>query len=76
VEITSLGKMLVVLGAVTVFVGLALVVFGRLSFFGHLPGDIAFRRGNVSCHIPIVSSLLLSLLLTIVLNLVLRWLNR
>lgn len=75
-DLTHLGKGLLIIGGLTLVAGLALMLLGRVTWLGHLPGDIAFRRGNVSCYVPLVSSLLLSLLLTIVLNLLLRLLGR
>jgi len=72
----ELGKMLLVLGGVIVLLGLILLVLGRVPLLGRLPGDITFRRGNLSCFVPIVSCILLSLLLTVVLNLLLRLFGR
>ena len=82
---THLGKMLLVLGGLIVLIGLGLLLVGqspcislrgRVPLLGRLPGDLAFRRGNWSCYVPIVSSILLSLLLTLVLNLLLRLFHR
>ncbi|MER3485211.1 MAG: DUF2905 domain-containing protein, partial [Chloroflexota bacterium] len=43
-----------------------------LGSLGKLPGDIVYRRGNITIAIPLVTSLLLSLLLTLILNLFFR----
>jgi hypothetical protein len=67
----SLGKMLIVFGAVLLVVGV-LVYFGGRAGLGSLPGDIAWRRGGTSVYIPVVSSIVLSIVLTVVLNLLLR----
>ena len=75
-DFTGFGKMLLVLGGFIALMGLVLLLMGRVPFLGRLPGDITFRRGNVSCFIPIATSILLSLLLTIVLNLLFRLLGR
>ena len=75
-DFTGFGKMLLVLGGFIALMGLVLLFVGRVPFLGRLPGDITFRRGNVSCFIPIATSILLSLLLTIVLNLLFRLLGR
>ena len=68
----SLGKMLIVMGVVVLIVGVLMYIGGRAGL-GTLPGDIAWRRGNTSIYIPIVSSIVLSIVLTIVLNLLLRF---
>jgi len=75
-DFTDLGKMFMLIGGLVVLTGLVLLVMGRVPFLGRLPGDITFRRGIVSCYVPIVSSVVLSILLTIVLNLLFRWLGR
>jgi hypothetical protein len=75
-DFTDFGKMLLLLGGFIALMGLVLLFMGRVPFLGRLPGDITFRRGNVSCFIPIATSILLSLLLTIVLNLLFRLLGR
>jgi hypothetical protein len=64
--------MLMVLGIVILVVGV-LFYFGARAGFGGLPGDIAWRRGNTSVYIPIVSSIVLSIVLTVVLNLLMRF---
>ena len=75
-DFTDFGKMLLVVGGFIALMGLVLLFVGRVPFLGRLPGDITFRRGNVSCFIPIATSILLSLLLTIVLSLLFRLLGR
>jgi len=75
-DVTGLGKALLVVGGLTALIGLLLVALGRLPILGRLPGDLTFRRGAASCYVPIASSLVLSLLLTLVLNLLFRLLGR
>ena len=66
------GKLLIIVGALIVLVGLALTIGPRLPFLGRLPGDIAVDRGNVHFYFPIVTCLILSVILTVVLNLFFR----
>ncbi len=75
-DLTGMGRILLVLGGLLAVLGLVLLLAGRIPFLGQLPGDITLSRGNVSCYIPIVTSILLSLLLTLILNLVIRLLAR
>ena len=63
----SLGKMLVVLGAVFLVLGGLLVLGGKIPFLGRLPGDIVIRRGNWSFYFPLATSILVSVLLTLLL---------
>jgi hypothetical protein len=66
-----LGRALLVMGGAIVLLGLVLLVAGRVPFLGRLPGDLSFRRGNVSVFVPIVSCILASVVLTVLLNLLL-----
>jgi Protein of unknown function (DUF2905) len=53
-----------------IFTGLILLVTGLLWPYiaklglGHLPGDIAFRRGNTTFYFPVVTSIVLSIVLS------------
>ncbi len=59
----ELGRLLIVLGALLLLVGVVLVAFGRLGL-GRLPGDFLYRRGKFTFYFPLMTSILLSLLLT------------
>ena len=67
----SVGLIVVVWGVFILVVGL-LIYAGALSWFGRLPGDIRYERGNVRVYVPIVSMLLLSVALTLLFTLVRR----
>lgn len=69
---TSPGRLLVIIGAVTLGLGLLLMALDRTGFLGRLPGDIAIRRKNWSVWIPLGSSVLLSIILTLIVNLLRR----
>ena len=64
-----MGKLLVVVGLVITAVGV-LVMFGLP--IGRLPGDITFRRGNVTFYFPLATSIIASILLTLLLSLLRR----
>ena len=69
----SLGKMLVLVGAVALLLGVVLILAPKIPFVGRLPGDILVRRGNLTIYFPLVTMIVASVGLTIVLNLVLRF---
>ena len=69
----SLGKMLVLVGAIALLLGIVLILAPKIPFAGRLPGDILVRRGNFTLYFPLVTMILVSVGLTIVLNLVLRF---
>ena len=68
----SLAKFLIFGGIALLIVGFIFLVGARF-FPSGVPGDIAYRRGNVSIYVPIVSSIVLSIVATIVLNIVMRF---
>jgi len=61
----SLGKLLMLVGAVLFVLGGLLALGGKLPLLGRLPGDLVIRRGNWSVYFPLATSLALSLLLTL-----------
>ncbi len=51
-----------------IVIGVALIIVGVFSgFFGKLPGDISFKKGNFSFHFPIVTSIMVSVILSVIL---------
>jgi hypothetical protein len=76
-DLSSLGKGILVLGAMLVVVGGLLWLLGRTGMpLGHLPGDIRIEGKGMSCYVPLATMIILSLVLTIILNIVIRLLNR
>ena len=69
---TGIGRTLILLGALTILVGVALLLWGRLGPPSRLPGDIVLRRGPVTFYFPFATSIVLSVVLTLLLNLFLR----
>ncbi|NLY38777.1 MAG: DUF2905 domain-containing protein [Firmicutes bacterium] len=73
-SLESIGKILLVTGALIAAGGLAFILFSRLGL-GKLPGDIVVRRENFVFYFPIVTTLLISIVLTVVLNIIGRLLR-
>jgi hypothetical protein len=61
----ELGKLLVVVGAATLLVGILLWSGFGAGWIGRLPGDIRIERGHSAFYFPIVTCLILSLLLSL-----------
>ena len=81
-EWTGLGKVLIGIGLGAVVLGALLLAVDRVpglgsafSWLGKLPGDLSFRRDNVSFYFPITTSLLLSIVLSLLFY-ALGWLFR
>ena len=62
----DLGRMLILLGGILLLLGIALTAFGGLGL-GRLPGDLVYRRGNVTVYFPLMTSILLSIVLSLLL---------
>ena len=71
-----LGKMLVMLGGLTVLLGLGLMFSDRIPLLGKLPGDITIKRENFEFHFPIATSVLLSVLISVILWLISQFKGR
>lgn len=69
VDLSSLGKAIIVLGLGLCACGLLIVAAGK-GWFPRLPGDISFEIGGVRVLVPIVTSIAVSVILTIVANLI------
>jgi hypothetical protein len=71
VDVSHIGKYLLVAALVLAATGLVLLLAGGLGV-GRLPGDFAFGKKNVRVYVPIATSVILSVVATIVLNLLFR----
>ncbi len=71
----TLGRMLLVVGAVLAALGLLLILAEKLPGLriGRLPGDISVERPGFRFYFPLATSILLSLLVTLVLWLIARF---
>jgi hypothetical protein len=68
----TVARWVIFAGLITICIGAAILLLGRVPFLGRLPGDLSFERDGVSIFFPIVTSIVLSVVLTIVLNIVIR----
>ena len=66
-DLSGIGRILLVIGLVIAGIGLALVFAGKIPWFGSLPGDFFWRGKNASFYFPLTTSILVSLILTLIL---------
>ncbi len=71
-EWTAIGKVLIGIGVAIVVIGALLVAADRIpglggavSWLGKLPGDLSYKRENVSVYFPIATSIVLSIVLSL-----------
>lgn len=66
-----IGKILIITGILLVIAGLILYFAGdKLSWIGHLPGDIRIESENFKLYIPITTMLLISIVLSLIIYLI------
>ena len=76
-ELSLVARILALFGLIVLVAAGVLFLLDRLDLpVGDLPGDIKIKRGNFTCAVPIVSSLIISIVLTVILNLVLYFLKK
>ena len=66
---SDLGRFLIVIGVILVIAGAVVLVAPKIPWLGKLPGDISFKRGNVSFYFPLGTCILISIILTLILYL-------
>ena len=64
--IQYIGKFLIIFGIVIIAVGGLLLLSGKISWLGRLPGDIVIQKKNFTFYFPLATSILLSILLTLI----------
>lgn len=67
----GIGKLLIGGALALLAIGALFILLGRLGL-DRLPGDLVFKRGNLTVYFPIGLMILLSVVGTILLNLFLR----
>jgi len=65
----ELGKFIVIIGVITILVGLLMWSGIVPKWLGRLPGDIRIEREHSSFYFPIVTCIVLSILLSLVFSL-------
>lgn len=64
--IQYIGKSLIILGIIVIVIGGLLLLSGKISWLGRLPGNILIQKKNFTFYFPLATSILLSLLLTLI----------
>jgi hypothetical protein len=65
------GKILIFTGVLLIIAGVIVYFAGdKLSWLGHLPGDINIRKENMRIFIPITTMILISAVLSLVLYII------
>jgi hypothetical protein len=68
----ELGRILLLVGILLAVAGAVLLLAGKVTGIGRLPGDLVLQRGRWTVFLPVGTMVVLSILLTILLNLLFR----
>lgn len=71
-DVSGLGKLLVIAGVAVVLAGVVLILGPKIPWLGRLPGDLVIRREGFTLFLPLASMVIGSVLLTILVNLFFR----
>ena len=69
-SLESLGRSLIFFGVILIIVGGLFFAFGKIPWFGRLPGDIIIKRENFTFYFPIITMIIVSIVLTLIFNIV------
>lgn len=72
----QLGKILIFCGIILIIAGLIIYFAGdKLTWLGHLPGDIRIVKENVRFYFPITTMIVISVVLSLILYIIRRFLQ-
>jgi len=72
----TFAKMLILLGIMLILVGSGLLFFGKIPFWGKLPGDIHIQKESFEFYFPIITCLVISLVLSALLSVYFLWFKK
>ena len=62
----EIGKSMIFIGIVIVIIGVILTFSDKLPFdLGKLPGDIIYKKENITFYFPITTSIIISIVLSL-----------
>jgi hypothetical protein len=63
----EMAKVMILIGALLIVVGLVILLFPRLPFVGKLPGDILLKKENYTLYFPLATSIVISIIISLIL---------
>ena len=63
----EIARIMILIGAVLILVGLVMLAVPRLPFIGKLPGDIILKKDNYTLYFPLATSIIISVIISLVL---------
>jgi thiosulfate reductase cytochrome b subunit len=66
----DIARTLILIGAVLIVAGLAMLGLQKLPFLGKLPGDIVVKREHFTFFFPLATSIVISIVISLILYLI------
>jgi thiosulfate reductase cytochrome b subunit len=66
----EIARTLILIGAVLIVAGLAMLGLQKLPFLGKLPGDIVVKREHFTFFFPLATSIVISIVISLILYLI------
>jgi len=63
--IQHIGRFLIVFGLIISAIGAILLLSGKLSWVGRLPGDIIIQKRNFTFYFPLTTGIVISIIITL-----------
>lgn len=70
------SRILIVMGAAMLVIGLIWEFGGRYLNLGRLPGDVSVERGNFKFYFPVVTCIVISIVLSLLMNVIGKWMGK
>lgn len=67
-QFASIGKILVITGAIIILIGVIVIYDHKIPYIGRLPGDIYIKRDNFAFYFPLTTCILLSVIVYLILR--------
>lgn len=67
-QLASIGKVLVILGAIIILIGIVIIYAHKIPYIGRLPGDIYIKRDNFVFYFPLTTCILISAIVYLILR--------
>lgn len=64
----EIGRVLMLVGVISIFLGILITFSEKLPIIGKLPGDLYLRIGSFRFYLPLTSSILISIFLNWLIN--------
>lgn len=70
IEFSQLGKLLIILGIIIIFVGIFISFMPKIPYLGKLPGDIHIKKKNFIFYFPLTTSIIVSIFASTILTVI------